>query len=78
MADFLTSSIADVMMAPVARVQEGFQDALSLHRDAGDWNTLQQHLHAFASAVREPRSTEVLEYVGLLGDSLLAQACRGR
>jgi transposase len=23
------------------------QDALYLHRDAGDWNTLQQHLHAF-------------------------------
>ena len=54
------------------------QDALCLHRDAGDGNTLQQHLHAFASAVREPRSTEVLEYVGLLGDGLLAQARRGR
>jgi len=53
------------------------QDALYLHRDAGDWNTLQQHLHAFLEQFAAG-STEVLEYVGLLGDGLLAQARRGR
>ena len=53
-------------------------DTLYLHRDAGDWNTLQQHLHPFASAVRCRFNPRVLEYVGLLGDGLLAQARRGR
>jgi hypothetical protein len=36
-----------------------------------------QHLHAFLEQFAAD-STEVLEYVGLLGDGLLAQARRGR
>ncbi len=52
------------------------QDALYLHRDAGDWNTLQDHLHGFLEQFATG-STEVLEYVGLLGDGRLAQARRG-
>lgn len=53
------------------------QQVLYLHRDADDWNRLQEHLHAFLAQFASG-STEVLEYVGLLGDGLLAQARRGR
>ena len=53
------------------------QDALYLHRYAGEWNTLQEHLHRFLEQF-STGSTEVLEYVGLLGEGLLAQACRSQ
>ena len=52
------------------------QEVLYLHRDAGDWNTLQDHVHGFLAQFATG-STEVLEYVGLLGDGRLARARRG-
>jgi DDE superfamily endonuclease len=52
------------------------QDGLYLHRHAGDWDALQQHLHGFLEQFATG-STALLEYVGLLGDGLLAQARRG-
>ena len=52
------------------------QDVLSLHRDAGEWNALQDHLHSFLAQFAAG-STAVLKYVGLLGNGLLAQARRG-
>lgn len=52
------------------------QEVLYLHRDAQDWNTLQEHVHGFFKPFATG-SPEVLKYVGLLGDGLLAQARRG-
>ncbi len=52
------------------------QDGLYLHRHAADWDALQQHLQSFLEQFATG-STELLEYVGLLGDGLLAQARRG-
>jgi hypothetical protein len=52
------------------------QDVLYLHREAGEWNALQDHLHAFLAQF-SVGSTEVLKYVGLLGNGRLAQARRG-
>ena len=53
------------------------QEALYLHRDAADWNALQEHLHGFFEQFATG-SPQLLKYVGLLGDGLLAQARRGR
>ena len=52
------------------------QDVLYLHRDAADWNALQDHLHAFLAQFATG-SPAVLTYVGLLGNGRLAQARRG-
>jgi hypothetical protein len=52
------------------------QDVLYLHREAADWNGLQNHLHAFLAQF-SAGSTEVLQYVGLLGHGRLAKARRG-
>ena len=52
------------------------QDVLSLHRDAADWNSLQDHLHRFLAQFATG-SPAVLKYVGLLGNGRLAQARRG-
>ena len=52
------------------------QDVLYLHRDAGDWKVLQDHLHAFLAQFATG-SPAVLKYVGLLGNGRLAKARRG-
>ena len=52
------------------------QEVLYLHREAADWNALQDHLHGFLAQFATG-SLAVLKYVGLLGDGLLAKACRG-
>ncbi|HLZ56452.1 MAG TPA: IS630 family transposase [Ktedonosporobacter sp.] len=52
------------------------QDVLYLHRDAADWQAVQDHLHAFLAQFATS-SPAVLKYVGLLGNGRLAQARRG-
>jgi DDE superfamily endonuclease len=52
------------------------QEVLYLHRDAADWQALQDHLHAFLAQFATG-SPAVLKYVGLLGNGHLAQARRG-
>ena len=52
------------------------EDVLKMHRLAGDWSKLRQHVNAFLDQFAR-RSQELLHYVGLLGDGKLAQAARG-
>jgi DDE superfamily endonuclease len=52
------------------------QDILYLHQQADEWDVLQQRLRDFLAQFASG-SQEVLQYVGLLGDGLLAQARRG-
>ena len=51
------------------------QDVIKMHRLAADWDRLKQQAHAFLDqfAVGSP---DLLRYVGLLGDGMLAQAVR--
>ena len=51
------------------------QDVIKMHRLAADWDRLKQQVHAFLDqfAVGSP---DLLRYVGLLGDGMLAQAVR--
>ncbi len=49
------------------------QDVLHLHRLAGDWTTLRQQVRAFLDQFVHG-SSDVLRYVGLLGEGRLAQA----
>ena len=51
-------------------------DVLSLHWQADDWDALQQRVHSFLEQFATG-SQELLQYVGLLGEGLLAQARRG-
>ena len=51
------------------------EDILLLHRQAGDWNALQARVHGFFAPFAHG-SPDVLRYVGLSGEGLLAQALR--
>jgi transposase len=52
------------------------QDVLKLHRLASTWLGLRQRVRAFLTQFAAG-STELLRYVGLLGEGKLAQAIRG-
>lgn len=52
------------------------QDILYLHQQADDWPALQARVHGFLAQFAGG-SQDLLRYVGLLGDGLLAQACQG-
>ena len=52
------------------------QDVLKLHRLAADWKQLRRRVNAFLEQFAVA-STELLRYVGLLGDGKLAQAAHG-
>ena len=51
------------------------QDVLKQHRLAADWHALRQRVTSFLDQFAAG-SDAVLQYVGLLGDGKLAQACR--
>lgn len=54
-------------------------DVLKQHRLAADWAALRQRVHAFLDQFATgatTAATDLLRYVGLLGDGKLAQACR--
>lgn len=51
------------------------EDILFSHQDAGDWNALQQRVRGFFQQFANG-SEELLRYIGLRGDGLLAQALR--
>lgn len=51
------------------------QDVLKLHRLAADWDALQQRVRDFLAQFAEG-SEELLHYVGLQGEGLLAQALK--
>lgn len=51
------------------------QDVLKLHRLAADWEELKCRVHAFFDQFAEG-SSELLRYVGLAGDGMLAKAIR--
>ena len=49
------------------------EQVLTLHRLAGDWQALREHVNAFLDQFAEA-TDELLHYVGLLGEGKLAQA----
>lgn len=51
------------------------QDILKLHRLAGEWDELRHRVRAFLDQFTHG-STDLLRYVGLLGDGLLAKTLR--
>lgn len=51
------------------------QGVLNLHRQADDWAGLRQHVHEFLDQFVEG-SQELLQYVGLLGEGLLASTLK--
>lgn len=51
------------------------QEVLKMHRLAADWVQLKQRVHAFLAQFAHG-SPDLLRYVGLLGDGLLARALR--
>jgi DDE superfamily endonuclease len=62
---------------PIEKVWRWLRQAvLKLHRLARTWPELRQRVRAFLDQFATG-STELLRYVGLLGDGLLAQALRG-
>lgn len=52
------------------------QDVLKMHRLAANWNELRRRVNAFLEQF-SVGSTQLLRYVGLLGDGKLAQAAHG-